>query len=283
VLPDPVLRLEAVRVVAAGDGEPVVLLDGLDWSVRPGERWVVLGPNGAGKTTLLRVASLHLHPTAGRVEVLGHQLGRVDVRRLRRHIGLVSPALADVLRPDIPALDVVMSAREAALETWWHTYGPEDRARARELLARTGTAHLADRRFGALSSGERQRVLLARSLWGDPGLVLLDEPTAGLDLGGREELIARLAALAHDPATPPTVLVTHHVEEIPPGFTHALLLQGGRAVAAGPLDEVLTAEALGRLFGVRLVLDRRDGRWAARASHGPAGGSRADEGEQARA
>jgi iron complex transport system ATP-binding protein len=282
VLPDPVLRLEAVRVVAAGDGEPVVLLDGLDWTVRPGERWVVLGPNGAGKTTLLRVASLHLHPTAGRVEVLGHELGRVDVRWLRRRIGLVSPALADMLRPDVPALDVVMSAREAALETWWHTYGPEDRARACELLARTGTAHLADRRFGALSSGERQRVLLARSLWGDPGLVLLDEPTAGLDLGGREELIARLAALARDPGTPPTVLVTHHVEEIPPGFTHALLLRGGRAVAAGPLDAVLTAEALGRLFGLPLVLDRRDGRWAARAPHRPAGGSGADQGEQAR-
>ncbi|HLT68865.1 MAG TPA: ATP-binding cassette domain-containing protein [Acidimicrobiales bacterium] len=283
MLPDPVLRLEAVRVVAAGDGEPVTLLDGLDWTVRPGERWVVLGPNGAGKTTLLRVASLHAHPAAGRVEVLGHELGRVDVRRLRRRIGLVSPALADVLRPDIPAVDVVMSAREAALETWWHDYGPDDRAHALELLARTGTEALAERRFGTLSSGERQRVLLARSLWGDPGLVLLDEPTAGLDLGGREDLVARLAALARDPATPPTVLVTHHVEEIPPGFTHALLLRDGRAMAAGPLAEVLTADALGRLFGVPLVLDRRDGRWAARTTGGPTDGSGADEGEQARA
>ena len=276
MLPDPVLRLEAVRVVAAGDGEPVTLLDGLDWTVRPGERWVVLGPNGAGKTTLLRVASLHAHPAAGRVEVLGHELGRVDVRRLRRRIGLVSPALADVLRPDIPAVDVVMSAREAALETWWHDYGPDDRAHALELLARTGTEALAERRFGTLSSGERQRVLLARSLWGDPGLVLLDErrPRPFGRRGPRRPPSG---------TTPPTVLVTHHVEEIPPGFTHALLLRDGRAMAAGPLAEVLTADALGRLFGVPLVLDRRDGRWAARTTGGPSDGSGADEGEQARA
>jgi iron complex transport system ATP-binding protein len=226
---------------------------------------VILGPNGSGKTTLLRVASLYLHPSRGEVEVLGHRWGQVDVRRLRTRIGFVSPALAGMLRPQVTAAEVVMAAREAALETWWHAYGPEDRARADTLLDRLGAAAVADRPFGALSSGERQRVLLARSLWDDPGLVLLDEPTAGLDLGAREDVVARLAALADDPATPATVLVTHHVEEVPAGFTHALLVGEGRVVAAGPLDEVLTAEALSDLFGLRLALDRRGGRFAARA------------------
>ena len=228
----PALRLTCVDVVRP----PVTILAGVDWTVAPGERWVVLGPNGSGKTTLLRLASLYLHPTRGTVEVLGERLGRVDVRRHRTRIGLVSPAFADLLRPEVTALDAVMSAREAALETWWHAYGDDDRAHARDLLARMGAGALADRAFGTLSSGERQRVLLARSLWGDPGLVLLDEPTAGLDLGAREDLVARLAALADDPSTPPTVLVTHHVEEIPRGFTHALLLRAGRIVAAGPID-----------------------------------------------
>lgn len=258
----PALRLTSVDVVRP----PVTILAGVDWTVAPGERWVVLGPNGSGKTTLLRVASLYLHPTRGTVDVLGQRLGRVDVRRLRTRIGLVSPAFADLLRPDVTALDAVMSAREAALETWWHTYGDDDRAHARDLLDRLGAAPLADRSFGTLSSGERQRVLLARSLWGDPGLVLLDEPTAGLDLGAREDLVARLTDLAGDPTTPPTVLVTHHVEEIPRGFTHALLLRAGRIVVAGPIDGVLTAAALSEAFGLPLDLDRRDGRYAARAS-----------------
>jgi iron complex transport system ATP-binding protein len=270
--PDPpALRLTSVDVVRP----PVTILQGVDWTIAPGERWVVLGPNGSGKTTLLRLASLYLHPTRGTVEVLGERLGRVDVRRHRRRVGLVSPAFADLLRPDLPALDAVMSARDAALETWWHTYGDEDRAHALELLARVGADRLADRTFGTLSSGERQRVLLARSLWGSPGLVLLDEPAAGLDLGAREELVDRLRALAGDPSTPPTVLVTHHVEEIPAGFTHALLLRGGRVVAAGPLGEVLTAEALSETFGLALALDRRDGRFAARVVAGAGAGPEA--------
>jgi iron complex transport system ATP-binding protein len=256
------LRLTSVDVVRP----PVTILDGVNWTIGPGERWVVLGPNGSGKTTLLRLASLYLHPTRGIVEVLGERLGRVDVRRHRRRVGLVSPAFADLLRSDIAALDAVMSAREAALETWWHTYGDDDRAHARDLLTRMGAGALADRAFGTLSSGERQRVLLARSLWGDPGLVLLDEPTAGLDLGAREDLVARLTSLADDPSTPPTVLVTHHVEEIPRGFTHALLLRAGRIVEAGPIDTVLTAPALSEAFGLALELDRRAGRYAARAA-----------------
>jgi len=259
--PAPALRL--VDVSVARDGRRI--LDGVDWTVEPGQRWVVLGPNGSGKTTLLRVASLYLHPTTGLVEVLGERLGRVDVRRHRNRIGLVSPALADLLRPDVAAVDVVKAAREAALETWWHRYGPADRATALALLDRTGTAALAERAFGTLSSGERQRVLLARSLSGKPGLVLLDEPTAGLDLGAREDLVARLSALAGDPGTPPTVLVTHHVEEIPAGFTHALLLAGGRVAGCGPIDAVITAGALSAVFGLPLDLDHRGGRFAARA------------------
>jgi iron complex transport system ATP-binding protein len=243
----------------------VTILDGVDWDVAPHERWIVLGPNGSGKTTLMRIAGLYLHPSRGDVEVLGERLGRVDVRRLRTRIGLVSAAFAAMLRPEVTAADVVMTARHAALETWWHSYDAADRSLALDLLARMGAAALADRAFGALSSGERQRVLLARSLWGDPGLVLLDEPTAGLDLGAREDLVGRLGGLAADPTTPATVLVTHHVEEIPAGFTHLLLLDQGRVAAAGPLDEVLSADALSAVFGVALALDRRDGRYAARA------------------
>jgi iron complex transport system ATP-binding protein len=258
------LAMRGVRVVR--DGRAIV--DGVDWEVRAGERWVVLGPNGSGKTTLLRLASLYLHPSSGTVDVLGERLGRVDVRRHRKRIGLVSPALADLLRPSVTVVDVVMAAREAALETWWHTYGEGDRRHALDLLARTGTEALADREFGTLSSGERQRVLVARSLWGDPGLVLLDEPTAGLDLGAREDLVSRLAHLADDPTTPPTVLVTHHVEEIPAGFTHALLLRDGRIAGAGRIDEALTAPALSAVFGLPLALDRRGGRFAARAVPG---------------
>jgi iron complex transport system ATP-binding protein len=251
--------------VGVDHGETTVL-DGADWEVGPRDRWVVLGPNGSGKTTLLRIAGLYLHPSRGDVEVLGYRWGRVDVRWLRTRIGFVSPALATMLRSEVTAVEIVMAAREAALETWWHAYGAGDRSYALGLLDRMGVADLADRPFGRLSSGERQRVLLARSLWGEPGLVLLDEPTAGLDLGAREDVVSRLAGLADDPDTPPTVLVTHHVEEIPRGFTHALLVGEGRVVAAGPIDEVLTARALSDLFGLRLRLDRRGGRFAARAA-----------------
>ena len=201
----------------------------------------MLGPNGSGKTTMLRIASLWLHPSSGEVHVLGEQLGRCDVRTLRTRIGVASQAFADLLRADVAVIDAVVSAKNAALETWWHQYDADDVERGREVLRTMGIDHLADRRFGTLSSGERQRVQLARTLYAEPGLLLLDEPTAGLDLGSREDLLLRLGHLADDPATPATVLVTHHVEEIPPGWTHALLLREGSVVAAGPLDETLTA------------------------------------------
>jgi iron complex transport system ATP-binding protein len=200
------------------------------------------------------------------VRVLGQQLGRVDVRRVRPRIGLASASMAAMLRREVEVVDVVMTARNAALEPWWHTYTDADRSRAIKLLDRFGVASLAGRTFGTLSSGEQQRVQLARTLVTDPELVLLDEPAAGLDLGAREDLVTRLGALALDAASPPLVLVTHHVDEIPRGFTHALLLRDGRAVAQGPIQESLTAAALSQCFGLELALDERDGRWTARAS-----------------
>jgi iron complex transport system ATP-binding protein len=241
------------------------ILDAVDWTVHPDQRWVVLGRNGSGKTTLLRLASCYLHPTTGTVEVLGARLGRVDVRELRARIGLTSAALADQLRPTLVALDVVMTAKHAALEPWWHRYDDADRARAGTLLERLGVGTFAHREFGTLSSGERQRVLLARTLMIDPGIVLLDEPNAGLDLTGREELVAALATLAADPTSPPIVLVTHHVDEIPPGFTHLLLLRAGRVLTAGPLHDTLTEATLSETFGLALSLERRDGRFSAYA------------------
>ena len=255
----PVLRLAGVRLVR---GEST-LVEGIEWEVRPGERWAVLGPNGSGKTTLLRIASLYLHPSTGEVEVAGGVLGRTDVRTLRTRIGLASPAFGDLLRPQLTGTEVVMTARHAALEPWWHTYDDGDRDRARALLDRFGVLHTADRAVATMSSGERQRVLLARAFAGDPALVLLDEPTAGLDLGGREDLVDRLGRLADDPDAPPTVLVTHHVEEIPRGTTHVLLLRGGRILAQGPIDTTLTAANLSTTFGLEVDLDRRGDRWTA--------------------
>ena len=226
----------------------------------------ILGPNGAGKTSLVKILSLYRFPTTGTVEVLGERWGQTDVRELRRRIGLASSSLRDQFRADITGLDIVMTARYAALETWWHTYTDDDRAAAMSCLERIGAGALAARTFHTMSSGEQQRVQLARTLMGDPGLLLLDEPTAGLDLAGREQLVTSLSELAADAATPATVLVTHHTDEIPPSFTHALLLRRGTPLAMGPLTEVLTAESLSECFGLPLRLEYRDGRflsWAA--------------------
>ncbi len=256
---DVVLALSGVDLIR---GERAILR-GVDWCVRRDERWAVLGPNGSGKTTLCRLACLYLHPSRGTIEVLGERLGRTDVRELRRRLGITSAALADMLRPALRVEDVVVTGKHAALAPWWHAYSAADRARACELLQRFGCRALADAGFGTLSSGERQRVLLARTLMNDPALWLLDEPTAGLDLGGREQLVALLGAVAADPAAPATVLVTHHVEEIPRGFTHALLLRSGGVHAAGPIDDTLTAESLSTCFGVPIELERRAGRWLA--------------------
>ena len=244
------------------------VLRAIDWQVRPGERWIVLGPNGSGKTTLFELASGYLHPTRGTVDILGRRLGQVDVRRLREHIGLVSTAVVKKLVPAITATDVVVSAVHGALEPWWHRYGQAERDRARGLLAVAGFAAIADRPFGVLSDGERQQVLLARALMSDPALLLLDEPAAGLDVGGRERLVATLSRLALDVYSPTTVMITHHVEEIPVGFTHVLLLREGRVVADGPLADTLTAAALSTTFGLPLVLEGVAGRWTCRAAGG---------------
>jgi iron complex transport system ATP-binding protein len=241
------------------------LLDRIDWDVSEGERWVVLGANGAGKTTLLQLASANLHPSRGTATILGETLGAVDVFELRPRIGLSSAALAERLPPSERVRDVVLTASYAMVGRWREAYEDVDAGRADELLAALGVAHLADRRFGTLSEGERKRVQIARALMTDPELMLLDEPAAGLDLGGREDLVRRLGAIAHDEDAPALVLVTHHVEEIPPGFTHVLLLRGGRVVAGGPLGTTLTAAALGETFGLDLELTRTGQRWAARA------------------
>jgi len=243
------------------------ILDGIDWRVNDGERWLVLGANGSGKTSLVRIASLYEHPTRGRVEVLGETLGKTDVRTLRRRIGMTSAALAAQFRPSLTAHEVVVTGRFAALEPWWHTYGDTDHERAREALGRLGVAHLAQRTLGTLSSGEAQRVLLARTLVNDPPLVLLDEPSARLDLGGREQLVLALGELMLASDAPATVLVTHHLDEVPPAMTHALLLREGRVLNCGPIDEVVTSWALSECFGVDLVVERRrNGRFSAAAA-----------------
>jgi iron complex transport system ATP-binding protein len=259
--PHAALRFSAVDVVR---GEAPILRD-VDWVVDTDDRWAILGPNGSGKTTLLQLASGYLHPTRGTVEILGHQLGRVDVRRLRERIGVVSAAVAKMLVANVSARDVVMSARHAALEPWWHTYTAEDQAQAEQLLRDCGFAAISGRPFGVLSEGERQQVLLARTLMGNPDLLLLDEPAAGLDVGGRERFVAGLSRLAADPEAPPVVLVTHHLEEIPAHFSHILLLREGRVVAAGPIGEALSSESLSACFGLPLRLAGDAGRWTCRA------------------
>ncbi len=253
----PTASLRNVSVVYDG----TTVLGPLDWDIAPHERWIVLGPNGSGKTSLIKILSLYRFPTTGTVDVLGERWGTVDVREHRRRIGLASSSLRDQFRPNISGLDIVMTARYAALESWWHTYTDADQATALACLKRVGASQLAERAFATLSSGEQQRVQLARTLMGRPELLLLDEPTAGLDLAGREQLVASLESLAADPQTPATVLVTHHTDEIPPSFTHGLLLRDGTPLACGPLGEVLTAEALSECFSHKLRLERRDGRW----------------------
>ncbi|WP_066589268.1 ABC transporter ATP-binding protein [Cellulomonas timonensis] len=242
------------------------ILDGVSWTVRDGERWVVLGRNGAGKTTLLQIAAGRMHPSSGTADLLGSRLGRVDVFELRPRIGLSSAALADRIPAGELVRDVVLTAAYGVTGRWREAYESLDEGRAKDLMAAFGVDHLAGRRFGTLSEGERKRAQIARSLMTDPELLLLDEPAAGLDLGGREELVSALAELARDRRSPVMVLVTHHVEEIPPGFTHLLLLRDGQVHSAGPIEETLTPENLSSAFGIDLVVDRHGERWAARAA-----------------
>lgn len=257
---DHVLALDGVSFVR----DERLILAPLRWTVAANQRWLLLGANGSGKTTLVRIAALYEHPSSGSVEVLGGRLGEVDVRVLRRRIGYSSAAMAAQIRPQLTGIEVVMTAKYAALEPWWHRYDDADRERATACLARMGVDRLADRPISTLSSGEQQRVLLARTLMNDPGLVLLDEPSARLDLGGREQLVGALAELTSDPTAAPLVLVTHHLDEVPEGMTHVMLLRHGHVIARGPIDETLTAEHLSDCFEMSLQLERRDdGRWSA--------------------
>lgn len=255
------MALEDVSVTL--DGTRV--LRNLDWTVLAGEHWVLIGPNGSGKSTLVRLAGLQLHPSSGTVRLLGHELGRVDIRPLRARVGLASASLADQLRPRLTTEEVVRCGRTGALEPWWHTYTDEDTDRAIAALGRVGLEGYQERTFGTLSSGERQRTLLARALVNDPELVLLDEPTAGLDLTGREELVAALSGLARSVDGPATVLVSHHVEDIPQTTTHLLAIRDGNKVASGAIQETLDAPLLSKVFGINVILDNNGGRYAARA------------------
>ncbi len=259
--PDLVIDIDGACVVRSG----TYLLRDVDWRVAAGERWVLLGPNGAGKTSLLNLAAARTHPTSGTVDVLGERLGRVDLSELRTRIGISTAGVAERIPGGETVRDVALTAAWGVVGRFRERYEPIDEMRAQSLLDQMGVVALADRRFGTLSEGERKRVLIARALMADPELLLLDEPAAGLDLGGREELVARLAELALDPQAPVLVLVTHHVEEIPPGFTHALLLREGVVIAAGPIGEMVTDENLGKTFGLPLRVTRSGDRFTARA------------------
>lgn len=261
-VPGEDLLIEFAKVTLRRGGK--TLVGPIDWAVELDERWVVIGPNGAGKTSLLRIAAAIDHPSSGMAFVLGERLGRTDMGELRSRVGLSSSALSQRIPDDEIVRDLVVSAGYAVLGRWREKYDDVDYEQAVDMLESLGAEHLAERTYGTLSEGERKRVLIARSLMTDPELLLLDEPAAGLDLGGREELVARLADLAADPDAPAIVLVTHHVEEIPPGFSHCLLLSEGSVVGSGLLADVLTSENLSAAFGQSITLDYIDGRYFAR-------------------
>lgn len=254
------ISLRGVTVVREG----ATLLADVDWDVEGGQHWVVFGANGSGKTTLMEVVSSYLFPTRGQVTILGEQLGRTDARLLRARIGYVGPGPSSLVRPNLPALDIVVTGLYASfVDTRWHVYSDGDWQRAAWCLERLHAAELSGRRFSTLSEGEKKRVMIARGLMADPALLLLDEPGTALDLGARERLVESLAALAADEKAPSSLLVTHHVEEIPPGYCHILMLASGKVVAAGAIDDVLTGATLSDTFGMRLQVARLGERWRA--------------------
>lgn len=258
-----VLELSDLTVVRGGNN----ILDSVTWSVQPSERWVILGPNGAGKTTLLQIASATIHPSSGTATILGQKLGAVDVFELRPRVGFASTALGRRIPANEAVLDAVMTAAYSVTGRWNEQYDDIDERRAHRVLQEWKLDHLEGRLFGTLSDGEQKRVQIARAVMTDPELLLLDEPAASLDLGSREELLQLLGAYAESSASPAMVMVTHHVEEIPPGFTHALLLAGGKVAATGPIAEIITGERLSEVFGLELLVSTTEnGRYAARAA-----------------
>lgn len=256
--------LDFTDVVVRRDGRNIV--DRVTWQVADDQRWVVLGPNGAGKTTLLQLADTLMHPTSGAVTILGETLGRTDVFEIRPRIGFASTAMARRIPREETVLNVALTAAYSVTGRWNEVYENIDERRALRVLREWKLDHLADRTFGTLSDGEQKRVQIARAVMTDPELLLLDEPTASLDLGAREELLGLLSGYASSPTTPAMVMVTHHVEEIPVGFTHVMLLREGGVVAAGPIEQTLTADALSEAFGMPITLSAEDGRYAARAT-----------------
>ena len=256
-----VLQLTDVSIVRGG----TAVVDKLTWTVDSDERWVVLGPNGAGKTSLLQVAAAQSHPSSGEASILGSDLGSVDLFDLRPRIGFASTAIARRIPAKEKVVDVVLTAAYSVTGRWNEEYEDIDTRRARRVLGEWKLDHLEQRRFGSLSDGEQKRVQIARAVMTDPELLLLDEPAASLDLGAREELLQLLGGYASSPFAPGIVMVTHHVEEIPRAFTHALLLKNGRIQASGPLDDVITDANLSATFDMRITVERHDGRFTARA------------------
>ena len=254
------IRLAALVVRRAGR----TILGPIDWSVGDGERWVVIGRNGCGKTTLLSVASMNLWPTAGTVELLGERYGHTDARELRRRVGYAGSSIEAQMRADLTPRVLIKTARTGAFEPWWHVYTEGDERRATELGTLLGIGDHLDQPFGTLSAGERRRTSIARALMPDPEVLLLDEPTASLDLAAREWLLHDVERLTTSERLRAIILVSHHLEEIPAGFGHAMVMADGRAIAAGPIADVLRDDVLSTAFGLPLAVEHRDGRWAAR-------------------
>lgn len=257
-----VLTFSDVSVTRNG----TTILDSISWSAQASDRWVILGPNGAGKTTLLQLAAAQIHPSSGKVVVLESTLGSADVFDVRPRIGFASTALARRVPNNERVVDVVLTAAYSVTGRWNEQYEKVDLRRARRVLAEWSLSHLEDRRFGDLSDGEQKRVQIARSVMTDPELLLLDEPAASLDLGAREELVQLLSGYAKAESAPAIVMVTHHVEEIPQGFTHALIITDGTVHSAGKIDDVVTSENLSAAFGLELVITKDAGRYTARAA-----------------
>ena len=258
--PDLLIDFQGVEFARGG----ATLVGPIDWQVELDERWVVIGPNGAGKTTLIRMASAQEFPSAGVAFVLGERLGRTDMRDLRAQIGVTSSAVAQRVPAGEKVGDLVVSAGYAILGRWREDYDEMDYEQAVEVLEEVGAMHLAERTWGTLSDGERKRVLIARAIMTNPELLIMDEPAAGMDLGGREDLVAYLGDLAMDPDAPAIVMITHHVEEIPPGFTHAMLLDEGSVVAQGLIDDVLTSDNVSRAYHQPIEVTVDQGRYSAR-------------------